>query len=93
MSLEVLEKGIVISKEGGLRKFNLFANILEGELVLKFTSNGTKSEFKIGKEVMVCREGVSLSKTLKQTQIEAVLVHIYYDILLSCKKRNPWERF
>ncbi|MBU4284896.1 hypothetical protein KKF60_01665 [Patescibacteria group bacterium] len=89
MGSQVLEKGIVISKEGKVREFNSFASILEGELFLKFTPDGVKTEFKIGGQVVVCEKGVSLSKTAQQAKMEAVLIHFYYTILPPMDKKNP----
>lgn len=83
---EMLEKGIVISKEGGIREFKSFQNISEGELVLKFTPDGIKSVFKNGSSVLRAKEGIFFSKTASQAQFEAVLVHFYYTVLLMEKK-------
>lgn len=88
IDLKALEKGIVISEEGGAREFDSFDSISEGELILKFTPDGVKSEFKIGKGIVVCEKGVSLSKTAQQVKMEAVFVHFYYTVL-PLDKKNP----
>lgn len=80
-NLETLEEGIVISKEGRVKKFNSFADIQEGELFLKFMSEGVKSELKNGGSVLISKKGVLISKTAIQARMEAVLVHFYYTIL------------
>lgn len=81
MTKEDLEKGIIISREGAVRGGE-FSDLQPGELQIKFSSHGTRSNFKPSKFVETSKNGVSVQRTMQQTTQEAACIVLYMGTLI-----------
>jgi len=75
---DVLEKGVVISPDGTIKKYRGRDELQEGELLDMFSETELRSEIKIdGKRNLAHKKGVVITKSLKQAMMESILIQFY----------------
>lgn len=84
LTKEVLEAGIVIGPNGETRMCKSFRGVKKGELHLRCSFGGTRSNFKASDSIESHKKGVSVIKSRKQAAREALCVTLYYLSVSDC---------